>query len=109
MFGGPRGFRELAEAGEGIASNILADRLERLYRAGIVARRPDPADRRRVRYELTAKGMDLAPVLCEIVLWSARHHETAAPAVTLRRMRARRQEFLEELRAKWNDSRDRAT
>ena len=102
MFGGPSGFRELAEADEGIASNILADRLARLHRAGIVARRRDRGDRRRVRYGLTAKGMDLAPVLCEIVLWSARHHRTGAPASTLRRMRSHRLEYLDELRARWS-------
>ena len=100
MFGGPRGFRELAEADEAIATNILADRLERLTRAGIVARRRHGDDRRRVRYGLTAKGMDLAPVLCEIVLWSARHHRTGAPAPTLRRMVTHRREFLAELRAR---------
>ena len=99
LFGGPRGFRELAAAPEAIATNILADRLARLERAGIVRRRRDPADRRRVIYALTPKGGDLAPVLLEIVLWSARYEKTEAPPALVRRMRTRREEVLAELKA----------
>jgi DNA-binding HxlR family transcriptional regulator len=105
LFGGPRGFREFAGAPEGIASNILTDRLARLQQAGIIERRRDPADRRRVIYALTEKGVDLAPALVEIVVWSARHERTEAPKAMVDRMRNRREEFLAELRAKWDRNR----
>ena len=79
MFKARRTFKEFQAAGEGVASNILSDRLGRLEAAGILASEPDPADARRVLYGLTPKGADLAPVLVEIILWSARHEETDAP------------------------------
>ena len=102
LFGGPRGFREFAGAAEGIASNILTDRLARLQRAGIIERRRDPADRRRGIYLLTEKGMDLAPALVDLAVWSARYERTEAPRATIHRMRTAREEVLAELRARWS-------
>ncbi len=104
MFKGLRTFQEFADAGERIASNVLAERLSRLQAAGIVTRRRDPSDRRRLIYRLTEKGIDLAPVLVEVVLWAARHEKTAAPAEIVREMRERREELLRELRERWRAS-----
>jgi DNA-binding HxlR family transcriptional regulator len=104
MFKGFRTFHEFAQAGEQIATNVLADRLSRLEAAGIVTKREDPADRRRLLYRLTEKGIDLAPVLVEIVLWAARHEDTAAPPRTVREMRDRRARYLQKVRARWRAS-----
>jgi DNA-binding HxlR family transcriptional regulator len=101
MFKGLSGFAELLGAGEGIATNVLTDRLGRLVDAGIVRRDPDPDDARRVRYRLTERGIDLAPVLLELVLWSAKWEDTDAPPATLRAMRGSRAEFLAGVRAAW--------
>ena len=101
MFKGLRTFGEFETAGEGIATNILADRLRRLEAGGILIGRSDPHDKRRLAYRLTEKGMDLVPTLVELVLWSARHEDTAAPAPTVRKMRFQRRSFLAELRRKW--------
>src|SRR5574338_584928 len=49
------------QAGLGIARNILSDRLAKMVAGGILERAPDPADKRRVIYSLTAKGEDLRP------------------------------------------------
>src|SRR5215471_810502 len=73
MFKNLHTFNELLAAGEGIASNILTDRLAKLEAAGIVTKSADEADARRFRYRLTEKGIDLAPTLIEMVLWSARY------------------------------------
>lgn len=86
MFKGFQTFNEFLAAGEGIASNILTDRLAKLEAAGILRKSPDASDARRFRYRLTEKGIDLAPALIEIVLWSARHEDTEAPAPTVRAM-----------------------
>jgi DNA-binding HxlR family transcriptional regulator len=94
-------FGEFQQAGESIATNILSDRLARLEKGGIVTRHPDPADARRVRYRLTRKGLDLAPALIELVLWSAKYQRTEAPAAELRAMRHDRRRLLAELRARW--------
>jgi DNA-binding HxlR family transcriptional regulator len=98
MFHGRQTFGEFAAAGEGVATNVLADRLERLESAGIIRRATNPDDRRRNVYSLTAKGADLAPVLIEIVIWAARHERTDAPAPLVARMRRDRDAFIAELR-----------
>jgi DNA-binding HxlR family transcriptional regulator len=76
MLRGARSYRQLVQCPERIATNILADRLRKLADQGIVAARQDSADRRKLTYTLTEKGIDLAPVLAELVLWAARHEET---------------------------------
>lgn len=101
MFKGLNTFGDFLDGGERIASNILSDRLARLEAGGIVTKRADDADRRRFVYRLTAKGIALAPVLLELVLWSAEHERTDAPRATIRRMRDDREGFLREVRTEW--------
>ncbi len=107
MFKGHRTFREFLGAGECIASNVLADRLARLEAGGILTKRPDPADARRFLYRLTEKGIDLAPLLVEFVLWAARHEPTDAPAKTVRQMQLHRDQFLADVRRRWVETEDR--
>ena len=57
------------QAGLGIARNILSDRLSKMVAGGILERSPDPADRRRVIYSLTAKGEGLLPVVLALRQW----------------------------------------
>jgi DNA-binding HxlR family transcriptional regulator len=101
MFKGLRTFNEFAASDEGIATNILADRLAKLETAGILVKRPDSADARRIHYRLTEKGIDLAPALVEIVLWTTRYEKTDAPPSMVRAMRSRREQFLADVRARW--------
>lgn len=68
-----RHFREMMASDEGIASNILTARLKKLEQWGIIERHIDAQNRRQVVYSLTQKGLDLAPVLVEIAIWSARY------------------------------------
>ena len=74
LFAGFRTFTEFLGAGEGIATNILTNRLARLEAAGIITSEPDPADRRRSIYSPTQKGRDLAPVLFALSRWGV-HYE----------------------------------
>jgi DNA-binding HxlR family transcriptional regulator len=98
MFKGFQTFNEFLAAGEGIASNILTNRLAKLETHGILKKSPDAADARRFRYRLTEKGIDLAPALIEIVLWSARYEDTEAPASTIRAMRNHRDRVIADIR-----------
>src|SRR6266498_1041813 len=66
-----RTYKEFLSSEEGIATNILAERLQRLEAAGIITTSRDAEDRRKIVYRLTEKGIDLAPILVELVLWSA--------------------------------------
>lgn len=75
MFQGKRTYGEFLESGEGIATNVLADRLKCLEAEGIVEKTRDPGNRRRYLYSLTEKGYDLTPLLLEMILWSARYDD----------------------------------
>ena len=95
-----RYYQELLEGSEGIATNILASRLKLLEAAGLVTRRADPAQARRVIYTPTEKALDLLPVLIELIRWSVKHNAgSAAPAQFLRRLAEDREGFIADLRA----------
>lgn len=101
MLRGFRSYKEFLESYEGIATNILADRLRTLEAHGIITAQKDPSDGRKLIYSLTAKGIDLAPVLTEMVLWAAAHEETGNPAL-VRLMQKDKQQFLAEIRQRWS-------
>jgi DNA-binding HxlR family transcriptional regulator len=97
MLRGFRTYKEFLQCYEGIATNILGDRLHKLVANGIITSKTDPADGRKVIYRLTAKGIDLAPVLTEMVLWAAAYEDTGNPAL-VRQMKADKQKFLAGVR-----------
>ena len=99
MFTGGRSFRDFAASDEGIATNVLSERLERLVAHGSLACAPDPGDARRRLYHLTEKGWGLAPAILEIVVWSTGHHATDAPPQVVAAIRADRNGFIAALRA----------
>lgn len=104
MFKNRRSYNDFLTGGEGIASNILADRLRRLEDGRIIEKRRDAADARRFVYRLTRKGIDLAPMLTELVVWSARHETTDAPPAVVRAMRTDRDAFIADVRKAWRTS-----
>lgn len=106
MFKGRTSYKDFLAGGEGVATNILADRLRRLESAGIVVSGNDGADARRRVYRLTPKGLDLAPALVEMILWGAEHQETAAPISVIRKMTRDREAFLTELRRAHDNPRE---
>jgi DNA-binding HxlR family transcriptional regulator len=101
MVRGLHTFREFQASGEGIASNVLADRLQKLEAARIITAETEHSDRRQVNYRLTEKGIDLAPVLLELFAWSARHERTDIPCEWIGMMENRREEVLAETRRRW--------
>jgi DNA-binding HxlR family transcriptional regulator len=96
-------FKAFLECAEGIATNILADRLRRLEADGIITARADPADGRKQIYQLTRKGIDLAPVLTEMVLWAGKHEEVGNHAL-IRLMRKDKARFLAEIFRRWAET-----
>jgi len=103
MIRGYRTFREFEESGEGISTNILADRLRKLERRGIIRRQADGKDARRVNYRLTSKGIDLAPVLLELLIWSGRHEDTGTPCAAIEQMAGHRRALVAEVRRRWSE------
>ena len=100
MLRGSRTFKEFLESHEKIATNILADRLRKLTAYGIITTEPDRSDKRKRIYLLTKKGIDLAPVMTEMVLWAAAHEETGNRAL-VRLMREDKAGFLAGVRRRW--------
>ncbi len=101
MVRGYRTFREFQNAGEGIATNVLANRLRKLIAHGIITAEPASEDRRSNHYRLTPKGIALAPVLLELLVWAARHEETAAPCAFVDQMEKDRAAVLAETYRRW--------
>lgn len=101
LFAGFRTYKELLSSEEGIATNILADRLEHLEAAGIVTSERDPEDGRRRVHRLTAKGVDLAPVLLELSRWAVTHEAGVQPPDVFGRWEADRAGVLADLRREW--------
>jgi len=91
-------FKQFQESGEGIATNVLTDRLKRLTEAGLIASTRSPEDGRVVTYSLTAKGLDLLPTIIEMILWAAKYEETAAPPKVINRIQRDRDAFMQEIR-----------
>jgi len=78
VFAGKHTFAEFLNSGEGIARNILSDRLARLEAMGLIVKKPHPTDGRKDWYAATEAGLDLIPVLLELSAWgAAREPETA--------------------------------
>jgi DNA-binding HxlR family transcriptional regulator len=74
MFGNRRSYGDLlAQSEEGIASNILADRLKRLTAAGLLTRRDDPEHKQKGIYSLTEASIQLVPLLVHMGAWGRRH------------------------------------
>ena len=74
MFGNRRHFRELLTGSEeGIASNILANRLKRLLELGLISRTDDPSHKQKAIYSLTEPAIQLLPVLAAMGAWGRRH------------------------------------
>ncbi|MBK4215629.1 helix-turn-helix transcriptional regulator [Paracoccus caeni] len=78
IFGDKRHFTDLLRRSEEkITPKILTDRLERLEREGILTRSPDPTHKQRSIISLTAKGIDLLPVLIALSNWGTAHLDVA--------------------------------
>ncbi|MGE0406437.1 MAG: winged helix-turn-helix transcriptional regulator [Candidatus Korobacteraceae bacterium] len=96
-------FKQFQNSGEGIATNILADRLQKLEAVGLISTERDESDRRKVIYRLTEKGIDLAPVMLELLIWGARHEQTGAPPELITMLETRREQTLLEVRRRWQE------
>jgi DNA-binding HxlR family transcriptional regulator len=100
MLRGKRTYSEFLQAEEGIATNILIDRLKHLEAEGIVEKSRDPDNRRSFIYSLTQKGRDLAPIILEIVIWSGVYDDRPnAMRDVLEKLQSDRAGFEAQLRA----------
>jgi DNA-binding HxlR family transcriptional regulator len=100
MFKGKTRYGEFLESAEGISTNILADRLQRLEEHGIIVKEV-AEDKRSAIYRLTEKGKDLLPIMLEITAWSAKHDaRTNTPSTFVRMLRNARAQLAASILAK---------
>lgn len=106
MFGNRRHFRELLQnSEEGVASNILADRLKRLVERGLLTRSDDPTHKQKAIYSLTEMAIDLVPLFAHMGAWGRKHlpvsEELSIRAELLENGGSKLwEDFMDELRAK---------
>lgn len=93
-------YGEFLDSEEGIATNILADRLAHLQAEGVITYEVVPRRDTRSAYKLTRKGIDLIPVLVEMINWSARYDpKTATPGSFVRRLQRDKDALVRDLQA----------
>jgi DNA-binding HxlR family transcriptional regulator len=99
MFKARTTYTAFLRAEEGIATNVLADRLALLEQQGIVTAERDPTTGRAIRYALTVKGIDLMPMMLDVIAWSAKYDpNSAAEPDFVRRLSSDRHRLEREIR-----------
>jgi DNA-binding HxlR family transcriptional regulator len=79
MFFGKRYYNEFLSSAECISTNILAERLTMLEKEKLIKKHKDPTHKQKLLYSLTEKGIDLAPVIINIGLWSEKYAKKLNP------------------------------
>lgn len=106
VYFGKHTYGEFLASEEGIATNILADRLAHLEQKGILMKKPHETERRKEIFVLTEKGLDLIPILVEMANWSAEHDpHTAAPPAWMAQMHANKEKMIQLIRQAVQDGR----
>jgi DNA-binding HxlR family transcriptional regulator len=101
MFEGKKTYGEFLNSDEKIATNILADRLFTLECAGLIKSKTDNQKKSRILYSLTEKGIDLVPVLLEIIKWSANYDmKSGAPKEFVDRIKKDKENLSKEIVSK---------
>lgn len=98
MFFGKRTYSDLQNSDEGVATNILSNRLEKLESDQLISKQTHPQDRRKKIYGLTEKGRDMLPILLEMIIWSGKYDpDTNAPEKLIDRAKHDREQLLADL------------
>jgi DNA-binding HxlR family transcriptional regulator len=99
MFKGKRHYNEFLEAGEKVSTSVLGDRLKKLEEMGIISKGEDLVKKSRIRYSLTQKGIDLLPILLEMIIWGGLKDElTESPKEFMDQALGNREALLKEIR-----------
>ena len=98
MFKGKKYYSEFLNSDEKISTNILANRLEKLDADGLITKKIDNKNNSKNIYTLTPKGMDLLPMLLEMIAWSAKYDdETGTPAEFILKLEKDKESLIREL------------
>lgn len=101
MFKGKRHYNEFLEAGEKVSTSVLGDRLKKLEEMGIISKGEDTIKKSRIRYSLTKKGIDLLPILLEMIIWGGLKDElTESPQEFMDQAINNKESLLSDIRNK---------
>ncbi len=101
MFEGKKFYSDFLNSKEGIATNILSDRLKKLENNGIIESRVYEKLKTKKVYSLTEKGKSLVPVLVEMILWSAQYDDTlAVPQTFIDKAKTAKEELVAGIRSR---------
>jgi DNA-binding HxlR family transcriptional regulator len=104
ILNGKRGYQEFLNSDERISTNILADRLVRLEKHGLISKSDDPESKKQFIYAPTEKGLDLLPILFDMIRWGVKYNpEIGRNKPILKRMKENEKGFLRELRAQFKE------
>lgn len=97
-FEGKKFYSDFLNSKEGIATNILSNRLKKLEENGVIKSAIYPEKKSKKVYSLTPKGKDLIPVLIEMILWSAKYDPTlAVPPAFLEKLKKDKEGVIETI------------
>lgn len=103
IFKDKKSYNDFLASEEGISTNILAERLERLKNDGFIRGQIDKSDKKKTLYAPTDKALDLIPMILEIIEWSAKYDSnTGAPKEFLRELKKDRKQLAQMVRSKFN-------
>ncbi len=98
MFKEKKHYSEFLSSDEKISTNILANRLEKLEADGLITKAVDVENNSKKNYALTQKGIDLLPMLLEMIAWSAKYDdETGTPAEFIQKFEDDKESLIREL------------
>jgi DNA-binding HxlR family transcriptional regulator len=102
---GKQFYKDFQNSQEGIATNILSDRLKKLEKMGVIEWKVFEKLKTKKEYSLTEKGKDLIPVLIELIVWSNKHQDGLAVSdYFVKRAQEDRDGLVETIRARLNSS-----
>ncbi len=100
MFKGKRHYNEFLEGGEKVSTSVLRDKLRLLEEGGIISKGPDAVKKSRIRYSLTQKGIDMLPLMVDLIAWSGNHDsQTAAEEKFLKDAATDREALITSIKA----------
>ncbi len=93
-------FSEFMGSAEGIASNILINRLNTLHSQGFMTKRASSLNKSKFLYTLTDKGIDLVPLIVDLIEWGEKYNQTGEPKSVLNKLRKNRGKAIMEIQEK---------
>lgn len=97
MFNGKNSFLEFRASDEKISSAVLTEKLNLLLDEGIVSKVTSPKNASKFLYLITDKGIELVPVMVEILTWGSRYNPDGGPKTWLERIKQNKKKAIAEL------------